>query len=138
MNNLNVVVLEGRLVRDASEGYKTGKSGTPYGEFTIAVNESRKVDGEWKDETSYIDCKGFGKGYDYAVPRMTKGSLVRVIGKIKQERWTSSDGTKKSRVVVECDRYFTEARSAGDARQDTPPSQQQGNGASGFEEDIPF
>lgn len=47
MNNLNVVVIEGRLTRDASEGYKKGKNDVPYGDFSIAVNESRKVDGEF-------------------------------------------------------------------------------------------
>ncbi len=83
MTNLNNVVLEGRFVRDASEGYKVSKSGDScYGEFTIAVNRSSKdKNGEWKDEASYIDCKGFGKRYDYAVPKMTKGTMVRVIGK---------------------------------------------------------
>lgn len=55
MTNLNNVVLEGRLVRDASEGYKTSKSG------------------EYKTEASFIDCKGFGSRYNYAVPKMTKG-----------------------------------------------------------------
>ncbi len=83
MTNLNSVVLEGRLVKDASTGCKVVNGGEKvFGEFTIAVNRSSKdKNGEWKDEVSYIDCKGFGQRYNYAVPKMTKGTLVRLVGK---------------------------------------------------------
>lgn len=136
MNNLNNVVIEGRLVRDASEGYRTGKNGTPYGEFTIAVNESRKVGDEWKEETSFIDCHGFGKGYDYAVPRMTKGSVVRIVGKLKQERW-ETDGQKRSKLTVECERYFTQAPGGGQ-QEEAPRASAPEPQSPGFAEDIPF
>lgn len=106
MTNLNVVVLEGRLVRDAQDGYRMSNDGqTPYGEFTIAVNESRKTGDQWEDKASFIDCKGFGRRYDSAVRNMTKGAMVRVVGRLKQDSWTNSKGEKRSKLYVSVDEY---------------------------------
>lgn len=143
MTNLNNVVLEGRLVRDAADGYRKSKSGDScYGSFTIAVNRSSKdASGEWKDETSYIDCKGFGKRYDYAVPKMTKGTLVRVVGKLQQERWQSDDGQNKQRIVVVVDEYYVDHGKGGGSSEGSAPARQQeqpAQTADGFPEDIPF
>lgn len=135
MTNLNNVVIEGRLVHDAKDGYKQGANGTAYGSFTIAVNRSEKgQDGQWKDEASFIDCKGFGKGYDYAVPRMGKGSMVRLVGSLRQEKWQNKEGKNMSKIVVVVDKFFTEWKKPegqGQAEQQAPQ-------AEGFAEDLPF
>lgn len=132
MTNLNCVVIEGRLVRDASEGKRTSQDGeTSYGSFTIAVNKSKKENGEWVDQASFVDVKGFGKAYERAVPKMNKGSMVRIVGSLEQEKWTSKDGQKMSKVVVVAEKFFTE-HSKGDGGQG-----QQGQAAP-FKEDFPF
>lgn len=138
MTNLNEVIIEGRLVRDASEGYKQSANGTAYGQFTIAVSSSEKKDGEWKDQVSYIDCKGFGKRYDYAVPRMTKGSTVRIVGSIRQERWTSQEGKNCSRILVEVKEFYPEFKKKDEVQQTQPQNDVGVQQGEMFPEDIPF
>lgn len=133
-NNINVIVLEGRLARDASEGYKKSADGqTAYGSFTIAVNRSKKVDGQWVEQASFVDCKGFGKQYDYAVPRMTKGSMVRVVGHLEQDKWTGKDGQQKSKIVVVVEQFSTDYKKDGQGQSEQAP---QPSGE--FEENLPF
>ena len=133
--NLNQVVIEGRLVHDAKDGYKQGANGTAYGSFTIAVSRSEKgQDGQWKDETSFIDVKGFGKGYDYAVPRMTKGSVIRLTGSLRQEKWQSKDGKNMSKIVVVADKFYPEWKK----QEGQGKAEQQAPQADGFAEDLPF
>ena len=59
MNNINMVGFCGNLVRDAELSYTT--SGFAICKMSIAINRSRKVGDEWKDETSYFDLVGMGK-----------------------------------------------------------------------------
>lgn len=140
MTNLNQVVVEGRLVHDASQGYKQSASGTAYGSFTIAVDRSEKgSDGQWKNETSFIDCKGFGKGYDFAVPRMTKGSVVRIVGSLKQEKWQNKEGKNMSKIVVVCDKFYTERKKQeGESQPQTQAAQGETPSGDDFPEDLPF
>lgn len=135
MTNLNNVVLEGRLVRDASEGMRTSADGqTQYGTFTLAVSKSKKDGDGWKDQTSFIDVKGFGGVYSRALPRLLKGTVARVVGSLEQEKWTSKEGESRSKLVVAANQIFTEYRK--DAAQPAPQAAD-GNGT-GFPEDIPF
>ena len=105
MNNLNRVVLEGNLVRDVDVKYGAS-SGTAFGSFTIAVNGSKKENGEWVESASYVDCKAFGKRFESCAPHMKKGTKVAVDGRISTDSWTGKDGQKKSKLVVECDMIY--------------------------------
>jgi len=95
MNNLNTVTLQGRLTRN-TELKKVND--WVIASFSIAVNQSRKINGEWTDETSFFDCKMFGK-VEKLASYMTKGSFITVSGSLKQERW-EKDGIKYSKIVV--------------------------------------
>lgn len=105
MNNLNRVVLEGNLVRDVDVKYGA-TSGMAFGSFTIAVNGSKKENGEWVESASFVDCKAFGKRFESCAPHMKKGTKVTVDGRISTDSWTGKDGQKKSKLVVECDMVY--------------------------------
>lgn len=100
MNNINIVGFCGNLVRDAELSYTT--SGFAICKMSIAINRSRKVGDEWKDETSYFDLVGMGKRYEKLTAYLTKGTKVVVDGYAKQERW-EKDGVKRSKVVFMID-----------------------------------
>ncbi|TXT47016.1 MAG: single-strand DNA-binding protein [Spirochaetes bacterium] len=59
MTDINVVVLMGRLTRDAELKYT--KSGLPVARFSIAVKRSRKQDDQWVEESSFFDVDFYGK-----------------------------------------------------------------------------
>lgn len=61
MTNLNSVILQGRLTKDAADDMKQSANGTAYGTFTLVVDKSVKKGDEWENQSSFIKCKGFGK-----------------------------------------------------------------------------
>lgn len=139
MNNLNRVVLEGNLVRDVDVKYGAS-SGTAFGSFTIAVNGSKKENGEWVESASYVDCKAFGKRLESCAPHMKKGTKVTVDGRISTDSWTGKDGQKKSKLVVECDMIYPtwQKREQAAGYQSAPQAPAQQAEQSDFPEDLPF
>lgn len=141
MTNLNSVVVQGNLTRDASEGMRRSEAtGTAFGSFTIAVNKSVKDGDNWTDRTSFFKVKGFGKSYENAVKHMTKGSSVIVEGSLEQECW-EKDGQKRSEVTIVADRIYPTYKKGGDSASNggapkfKPTSNKNEND---FQEDFPF
>lgn len=113
-NDMNSVTIIGNLVRDAE--LKVQGSGFSVMSFSIAVNRSRKKDGEWVDEASYFDCVLFGKQADALKQYMTKGKKIGLEGYLRQDRWTDSEGNKKSRVVIGCENVqLVGSKTSGDS-----------------------
>jgi single-strand DNA-binding protein len=101
MNNLNSVLLEGNLAKDPEIREVSG--GKVVAGFCLALNRYFKSADGYKKEVVFIDIDAWGKLADVCQQRMTKGSGVRVIGRLKQDSWESSDGQKKSKIKVVAD-----------------------------------
>ncbi len=98
-NDLNIVALVGRLVREAEVRYTN--SGTAMVRFSIAVNRNRRnADGSWSDEPSYFDCLYAGKSADSVRQYLEKGRQVAIHGELRQNRWTDQEGQTRSRVEI--------------------------------------
>ena len=99
MNQLNSLILEGRIVKNAS--LKELPSGLKVCEMDLAVNRSYKGNnGEWIEEVSYFDVTTFGKLAEVASEKGVKGAEIRVVGRLKQDRWTTQEGKQMSKVSV--------------------------------------
>jgi len=99
MNQLNSIILEGNLVKDAEllepvNGFKVCK-------FSIGVNRfyKNKKD-EGVNEVSYFEIETYGKSAEYCDSKAKKGRGVRVVGRLKQETWTDEDKKFHSKVYV--------------------------------------
>ncbi|MBN2651128.1 MAG: single-stranded DNA-binding protein [Spirochaetales bacterium] len=101
MNNLNSVLLEGNLVRDPD--FKTLDSGTSLLVFSVALNRYYKGEDGYKKDVVFIDVDVWGKQASNCVDRLQKGSLVRVIGRLKQDIWENHEGKKVSKIKVVAD-----------------------------------
>ena len=99
MADINKVVLVGRLTRDAEQTYTP--SGYALLKFGMAVNRRRKQGDEWVDEANFFDVTVFGRQGEAIARYMTKGKQVAVEGQLRQERWESQDGTRRSKVSIE-------------------------------------
>ncbi|MEW6550237.1 MAG: single-stranded DNA-binding protein [Spirochaetota bacterium] len=97
MTDINVVVLMGRLTRDAELKYT--KSGMPVARFSLAVKRSRKQDDQWVEETSFFDIDFYGKSAESIHKYLVKGQQVGVEGELRQDRW-EQDGQPRSKVIV--------------------------------------
>lgn len=99
MANINVVVIEGNLVKAAE--LSRWSDGTPYIRFTIANNEFYKDSSEkYNSIPSFIDCQCKGPYAESMSKHLLKGRRISVFGRLKQQRWTDENGLKHSAIVV--------------------------------------
>ena len=97
MNDINKVVISGRLTRDAELKYTQG--GFAHLFFSIASNYSIKQGDSWVEKANFFDCDLWGKRAEALHQYMTKGQQVFVSGELRHQTW-ESDGQKKSRVSI--------------------------------------
>ena len=98
MNALNSMLLEGNVVRDAV--LKKTPKGTSVCTFSVASNRYYVQDGARTKETSYFDVETWGKLAETCGKNCTKGRGVRIVGRMKQDRWVGSDGKNYSRIKL--------------------------------------
>lgn len=97
-NDLNKVILIGRLTRDAELKYNT--KGTAIAAVSLASNRSVKKQDNWETEVSYFDGNIYGRMAENLKPYLTKGKMILIAGHLKQDRW-GKDGQKFSRIKIE-------------------------------------
>lgn len=102
MSEINQVVLEGNVTRDA-EVFPC-KNGSILCKIGIAVNEYRRNEiGGFDEDPSFFDVVTFGKVAERCKTECTKGRGVRVTGRLKQDRYVDKGGNKRSKVVIIAD-----------------------------------
>ena len=90
MNSLNSILLEGNLTKDPQLS-KTPK-GTPVCTFSVASNRYYKQDDEGVNEVSFFDVEVWSRLAETCGEHLTKGRGVRVVGRLKQDRWEDPEG----------------------------------------------
>ena len=93
MASFNRVILLGNLTRDVEVRYL--QSGTAVADVGMAVNDRRKgQNGEWIDETTFVDVTLWGRTAEVAGEYLSKGSPLLVEGRLKYDTW-EKDGQKR-------------------------------------------
>jgi single-strand DNA-binding protein len=98
MNNLNSVLIEGTLVRDPL--FRSTPKGTPVCTFSIASNYGHKGDNGLEKEVSFIEVETRSKLAESCQKLGNRGRGVRVVGRLRQDRWTGEDGKPRSRIRI--------------------------------------
>jgi len=100
MNNLNSILIEGNLVRDAE--IRTTTKGTSSCTFTIASNRyyQKENDSKFEKEVSFFDVESWSKLAEACSVKGRKGRGVRVVGRLKQNRWNDTEGKSHSKVTI--------------------------------------
>ncbi len=98
MNNLNSVLIEGNLVRDPDLSYTP--KGTAVCKFSVACNRFYKEGDEMVKEVSFIDISTFARLAEVCGEYLKKGRGVRVVGRLRQDRWSDTEGRAHSRLYV--------------------------------------
>jgi single-strand DNA-binding protein len=99
MASFNRVILVGNLTRDPELRYIP--SGTAVTEIGLAVNDRRKgANGEWIDETTFVDVTLWGRQAEVATEYLSKGSSVLIEGRLKLDSWQDKEGQKRSKLRV--------------------------------------
>ena len=123
MNNLNSVLLEGNLCRDPELRYTP--KGTPVCTLVLASNRSYKVEGERQEEVSFVETTTWGKLATVCAEHLAKGRGVRVVGRLKQDRWEDAEGNARAKVVIVAEQVEFQPRrsAAGDPNGAGAPEQ---------------
>ena len=98
MNNLNSILIEGNLVKDPELSYTP--KGTAVCKFTVASNRFYKQEEEMQKEVSFFEVATWTRLAEVCGEYLKKGRGVRVVGRLKQDRWTDADGKPHSRVSI--------------------------------------
>ncbi len=98
MNSLNSILVEGNLTRDP-EIKKTPK-GTSVCSFSMASNRFYRQDEETKKEVSFFNVETWAGLADVCMEHLNKGRGVRVVGRLKQDRWVDADGGNHDKIKI--------------------------------------
>jgi single-strand DNA-binding protein len=98
MNNLNSILIEGNMVRDPQ--LRATAKGTSLCTFSLASNRFFKQDSGMEKEVSFFEIETWAKLAEACNNLGKKGRGVRVVGRLKQARWTGNDGKQHSRVSI--------------------------------------
>lgn len=102
MASYNRVILLGNLTRDIELRYTP--SGMAVADVGLAASEKRKSqNGDWIEDTLFVDVTLWGKTAEVASEYLSKGSPIFIEGKLKFETW-EKDGTKHYKHKVIADR----------------------------------
>ncbi len=97
MSDVNVVILIGRLTRDAELKYSSG--GMAICKFSLAINRRKKTGDEWTEEANFFDVVLMGKMGESINQYLVKGKQIAVEGELHQNRW-EQDGQARSKVEI--------------------------------------
>lgn len=98
MNFVNSVIIEGNLVRDPVVN-ETPK-GTRVCNFSIASNRFYKQNDEYQKEVTFLDVEAWTKLAAYSEKNFSKGKGIRIVGRLKQDRWEDKEGNPRSRLKL--------------------------------------
>ncbi len=99
MASFNRVILLGNVTRDPELRYL--QSGMAVTDIGLAVNDRRKsANGEWIEETTFVDVTLWGRTAEVASEYLSKGSPALIEGRLKLDSWEGQDGQKRSKLKV--------------------------------------
>lgn len=126
MNNLNSILLEGNLVADPELRYTP--KGAPVCSFSVACNRYFKQEEELQQEVSYFDITTWNRLAEVCNEYLSKGRGVRIVGRLKQDRWEDAEGKTRSKVHIVAEhvefkpKFKTEEAEPAESRGDTGES----------------
>jgi single-strand DNA-binding protein len=121
MASFNRVILLGNITRDIEVRYL--QSGMAVTDIGLAVNDRRKnQQGEWVEETTFVDITLWGRTAEVAGEYLGKGSQVLIEGRLKLDQW-EKDGQKHYKLRVVGERMQMTGSKGGGSRGGGPPQQ---------------
>jgi single-strand DNA-binding protein len=99
MANLNKVMLMGNLTRDPEVKYTP--KGTAVAELGMAINRVYMVEGQKKEEVTFVDVTLWGRTAEVAGEFLKKGNPCFIEGRLSLDQWEDkTTGQKRSKLKV--------------------------------------
>jgi single-strand DNA-binding protein len=140
--NINKVLISGRLTRDAEVRYTP--AGSPVCTLPVAANRRFKGhDGEWKNDTTYVNVVAWDKLAERSGQMAKKGAAVLVEGRLQSRSFETAEGARRSVIEVRAERIQFLDRQAKEteesrAAEDTEGAEGKDLDDAGGEDELPF
>lgn len=89
MNCLNSLILGGTVASVMEDGV-----------FLLSTSRYYKDGEELKEEKSVFSVAVYGKLAEFSKDKLILNRGVRIVGRLKQDKWTDSEGNEFSKVIV--------------------------------------
>jgi len=133
MSSFNRVTLMGNLTKDPEINHTP--NGTAVAKFGLAMNRQLK-DGE---EVTFVDVTVWDKQAEVVKQFLSKGRLVLIEGRLRQEKWTAPDGSNRSKLVVVAERVqFLPGGPGGNGGSNGVKAAEPAGIAAASSEEVPF
>ena len=110
--SLNIIVLQGRLVRDPE--MRSTQSGVAVASFTLAVDRDFGGRDGGEKQTDFIDCTAWRHTAEFVSKYFSKGRMAGVSGRLQIDNYTDNDGNKRKAAKVIADNiYFGDSKKDG-------------------------
>ena len=111
MPALNRIQLIGYLGRDPETRFTpTGKKVT---HFSVAVSQRRKVSGETREYTDWVNIEAWGRLGEVCQEYLKKGSLIYLEGRLKTDKYEDNGNTRYfSKVVTQLVQFLSDNRAS--------------------------
>jgi len=128
---MNIVVLKGNLTRDPEikvVNTGNGKQSSVVS-LTIAVNRFfTKANGEKAKESTFIPCEAWDTGAETIAKYCSKGDELLIEGCIKEDRWETPEGEKRSRLKIRINNFELQRKLKSDNNHDeNKPAESENN-----------
>ena len=97
----NSITVSGNLTKDPELRFTGG--GRAVASFGIAVARRFQVNGEWQEQTSFLNVVAWGSLGENAAASLSKGSRAVVTGRLEQRSYETQDGDRRSVVEIVAD-----------------------------------
>lgn len=98
LSNLNSIILEGNLTKDPE--FKRLNNNVELTTFSVAVNHYYKKDDQIENDVSYFQIETWSRLAVSCIENLQKGRGVRVVGRLRQNRWVDATGKNQSKVLI--------------------------------------
>lgn len=137
MSSYNKTILLGNLTKDPELKYLP--NGQAVSSFTLAINRVYTVDGERREDVTFINCVAWARRAEVLSEFVKKGDSLHLDGRLQTRSWDAQDGSKRysTEVVVENFTFLT--KKDGKAKNSTPVAPAQTPPSDlGPDDEIPF
>ncbi|MBN1327738.1 MAG: single-stranded DNA-binding protein [Candidatus Cloacimonetes bacterium] len=133
---INNVIISGRLTRDVEIRYTP--NGTPVARLSLAFDRNYQKDGEWQQETSYIDVVVWSKKGEQCAESLHKGSPVIIEGYLKTRTYQDKDNQNRKVTEIIASKVNFLEKGAYPANQNESDDNHSEPISSVTDDDVPF
>ncbi len=135
--SVNTLIISGRLTRDLELKYTP--NGHAVASLSMAFSRSYQVNGEWKEESSFIDVVVWNKLAERCAQQLHKGSPILVEGYLQTRSYTTKDNQNRKITEIVSQRVsFLEKSEVTQTNTESTYTGIENTQPSVTEDDVPF